>query len=363
MPDSSVRGKFLWHELSTTDTTSAAAFYLKAVGWTTETWDQNPSYVMFAAGGRPMAGLLSLSGEARASKVPPSWLTYVGTPDVEATARQAESLGGKVLKPLVEVPAVGRWIVLEDPQGAVFAIITPSRGPQADGAPGLGDFSWHELASTDPAAALRFYKQLFGWEETQSMDMGPDLGMYHMYSRNGRMLGGIYKKPAKMVGPSNWLPYVLVPDSKTAVAATKKAGGQIVNGPMEVPGGDWIAIGIDPQGGTFAVHSLNPAKASAAATTAAAPKAASKTAKKAVEKAVTKAVKKAAKRPVKKAAKAAARKTAKKAVKKAAKKTAKKTVKRTAKRTAKKAAKTAKRKAATRSASARKRSAKKTRRR
>ena len=351
MPDSSVRGRFLWHELSTTDTTSAAAFYLKAVGWTTETWDQNPSYVMFAAGGRPMAGLLSLSGEARASKVPPSWLTYVGTPDVEATARQAESLGGKVLKTLGEVAAVGRWIVLEDPQGAVFAIITPSRGPQADSAPGPGEFSWHELASTDPAAALRFYRQLFGWEETQSMDMGPDLGMYHMYSRNGRMLGGIYKKPAKMVGPSNWLPYVLVPDSKKAVAATKKGGGQIVNGPMEVPGGDWIAIGIDPQGGTFAVHSLNPAKASAAATTAAASKAATKTAKKAVKK----TVKKAAKRPVRKAAK----KTAKKAVKKAAKRTAKKT----AKRSAKKAAKTVKRKAATRSASARKRSTKKSRRR
>ena len=51
MSDANVRGRILWHELNTTDQKAAAAFYLKAVGWTTQAWDENPSYVMFAAGG------------------------------------------------------------------------------------------------------------------------------------------------------------------------------------------------------------------------------------------------------------------------------------------------------------------------
>jgi predicted enzyme related to lactoylglutathione lyase len=250
---------------------------------------------------------------------------------------------------------------LRDPQGAVFAALQPSQSP-SDAEPGLGDFSWHELATTDAAAAFKFYQQLFGWEETGAMDMGPDLGMYYMYGKGGRPMGGIYKKPndpqapAHMQAPSHWLPYVLVTDAHKAADATKKAGGQVANGPMEVPGGDWIAVGIDPQGGAFAVHSRKPAvpavptsgksagaKKSAAKQSAAKKSAAKKSARKAAAKTVRKPSRKssgkAAKKSAKKAVKKVARKAAKKSSKKTARKSATKAVRRAIKKTAKKSSK------------------------
>jgi predicted enzyme related to lactoylglutathione lyase len=363
MSDANVRGRILWHELNTTDQKAAAAFYLKAVGWTTQAWDENPSYVMFAAGGRPMAGLLALGADAGGR---PNWLTYIGTPNLESTVRQAQALGATILKPAEGVPAVGTWVVLKDPQGAVFAVLQPSQSP-SDAEPGLGDFSWHELATTDAAGALKFYQQLFGWEETGAMDMGPDLGMYHMYGKGGRPMGGIYKKPSDPKAPahmqaSHWLPYVLVTDTEKAADATKKAGGQVASGPMEVPGGDWIAIGIDPQGGAFAVHSRQAAvpavptsgqsggaKKSAAKKSAAKKGAAKKGARKAAEKTARtarkasrkgagKAAKKTAKKALKKAAKKAAKKSSKKTAIKSAKKVPRRTIKKTAKKSSKKRA-------------------------
>jgi predicted enzyme related to lactoylglutathione lyase len=362
MSDANVRGRILWHELNTTDQKAAAAFYLKAVGWTTQAGDENPSYVMFAAGGRPMAGLLAPGADAGGR---PNWLTYIGTPNLESTVRQAQALGATILKPAEGVPAVGRWVVLKDPQGAVFAALQPSQSP-SDAEPGLGDFSWHELATTDAAAAFKFYQQLFGWEETGGMDMGPDLGMYHMYGKGGRPMGGIYKKPhdpkapAHMQAPPHWLPYVLVTDTQKAADATKKAGGQVASGPMEVPGGDWIAIGIDPQGGAFAVHSRKQAvpAVSTSGKSAGAKKGAAKSAKKTVKKAAKKSAttaKKIARTPVKKAVKKAAKKTAKKTARKSSKKKAPKGAKKSVRRTSKKTAKKSSKKRAAKKRAAKKR--------
>jgi hypothetical protein len=86
------------------------------------------------------------------------------------------------------------------------------------------------------------------------MDMGP-LGTYQMYGLSSDApMGGIYNKPAEMPMPA-WLPYAMVDDATAGAERVKKAGGQVINGPMEVPGGDWIAQGIDPQGAMFAIHS------------------------------------------------------------------------------------------------------------
>ena len=259
MPDVTARGRFVWHELMTTDTKSAAGFFTKVIGWKTQAWAQDPSYTMFVVKGRPMAGLMLLPEEAKAMGAPPNWLTYIGTPNVDETAQQAAALGGKILRQPADIPTIGRFAVIADPQGAVFAAFTPAQGSQADVPPAVGDFSWHELATSDWRAALTFYQRLFGWEETNSMDMGPEMGTYQMYGWKGKTLGGMFDKSKQMPGPPSWLPYIMVTDSKQAAATVKKLGGKIMNGPMEVPGGDWIAQGMDLQGAMFAVHSLKPA--------------------------------------------------------------------------------------------------------
>ena len=112
----------------------------------------------------------------------------------------------------------GRYAVLKDPQGAVFAIIDPENArPEAAGTPPLGTFSWHELATTDNEAAFAFYSGLFGWDAMQRMDMGPT-GIYLIFGQNGVQRGGMYIKPADMPAPPNWLPYAHVPNADKGYA-------------------------------------------------------------------------------------------------------------------------------------------------
>jgi len=334
MSDSTVRGRFVWHELMTTDPAAAAEFYREVAGWDSQPWSNDASYTLLTTAAGPMAGVMTIPDDAKAMGAPPSWLVYMGTPDADETVRHAESLGGRVLRAPADVPGVGRFAVVADPQGAVFAVLQPNGESRPDNATvALGDFSWHELATTDWKAAFEFYHALFGWEMTDAMDMGPEMGTYQMFGWHGRTLGGMFTKPAQMPGPPYWLPYAKVRDAKGAAATITRIGGQVLNGPMEVPGGDWITQGMDPQGAVFAVHSAAPAlqavpAAPKPARAKPAPKAKPKKAapkKAAKKKAAKKVAKKAA--PKKVAKKAAPRKVARKAApKKVARKAAPKKI-------------------------------------
>lgn len=253
----SARGRFLWYELMTTDVAGAKEFYRKAVGWDSAPWEGAsavPSYHLWTNGGTPLGGLMDLPEQARAGGAPPSWTAYISTPDVDGTIARGKTLNGSVLVEPVDLPDVGRFAILSDPQGAMFAVYTPSAEPHPEADPAVGQVSWHELATTDTRAAFAFYQNLFGWENQSEMDMGP-MGVYLMYGRGGRMYGGIYNKPAEMPGPPSWLLYVLVDDVNASVPRITEAGGTLLNGPMEVPGGDLIAQFLDPQGAAFAIHS------------------------------------------------------------------------------------------------------------
>jgi len=319
MSNADVRGRFIWHELLTTDTAAAAAFYPKVVPWRTQP-SSMPGYTLWMAGQTQIGGLMALPPDAAGT--PPHWLIYVGTSSVDATCGQAQGLGAKVLKPPADIPNVGRFAVLSDPQGATFALFTPAPGAPPPGPqPTQGGFSWHELATTDVAGALRFYGELFGWRKGPGHDMGA-MGVYQIFEHGGDQVGGM----ANVQGPStppSWLSYVHVADSSRAVAAVKAGGGRLLHGPMEVPGGSWIALLMDPQGGAFAVQQAPRAAAQAkpaAAKPPAAPKPApAKPAAAAPQSApAPAAAKPAAARP------AAAKRAKKKAVRRAKRKVARK---------------------------------------
>ena len=296
-------GSFVWCELLTTDPAAAGPFYSKVVGWTTAPF--GPAYTTFNTKSGSVGGMMALPDDAKRMGAPPNWLMYVGTPNVDETATRVAQLRGRVLKQPADIPGTGRFAVVQDPYGATFGIYTPNAPRAAKAQPSAGEFSWFELYTPNPEGAWSFYQSLFGWEKTSAMDMG-EMGVYEMFGRGGGIPnGGIMKPPPG--APAAWLPYAMVPDAKAAAARAQANGGKIINGPMEVPGGDWIAQGMDAQGAMFAVHSLKPA----------APKpAAAKT---------SKPQKKAAKAKTAKKAKAARRaKPAKRAAKKSSKKSAKK---------------------------------------
>jgi predicted enzyme related to lactoylglutathione lyase len=249
------RGRFYWYDLMTSDVEAAKSFYTKLIGWSTTLWNgASQPYTMWTKGETPLGGVMELPEDARNAGAPPHWMGYVLVPDLDATLAQVKQLGGMVLVPGTDIPTVGRFGVFSDPQGAALAAFTPIEEAPG-GPPQAGDFSWHELATSDPVAAFTFYEKLFGWEKTEAMDMG-EMGIYQMYRKRGGEfpLGGIFKRPAEMP-VSAWLFYAMVKDVHDSVETVRKLGGQVLNGPMEVPGGDFIAQCTDPQGAMFAIHS------------------------------------------------------------------------------------------------------------
>jgi predicted enzyme related to lactoylglutathione lyase len=252
---STLLGRPLWYELMTTDMKGAEAFYRTVVGWKTSPSDgAGQPYTMFnRSGDVPIAGVMTKPNEVKA---PPFWAMYVGVPKLEEAAAHIERLGGKAHTEVIDVPDVGRLQMLMDPQGAAFYIYEPAQNAEQrpEGAPEVGEASWHELMTTDAPAAMKFYEEVFGWRPSQAMDMGP-MGTYQMFDRPHGMIGGMMNKPPEMANvPSNWQIYFRVPDVHAAAERIKANGGQILNGPMEVPGGDWILNATDPQGAAFGLH-------------------------------------------------------------------------------------------------------------
>jgi len=247
-------GRFVWYELTTTDAAAAKRFYPPITGWGTQPFGGGSSYEMWSINGAPLGGIAALNDEQKKRGIGPHWLPYISVSDVDAKAKQTEKLGGKVIYPPTDIPNAGRFAILADPQGVSIGIYAPTGGDGGAGdfSPKVGEFSWHELLTTDHNAAFDFYHQLVGWEKQQEFDMGP-MGIYQMYGKNGQMYGGMFTRSPEMPPPMWWC-YVRINDVNDAVEAVKKGGGQLLNGPMEVPGGDWIAQFADPQGARFAVH-------------------------------------------------------------------------------------------------------------
>jgi predicted enzyme related to lactoylglutathione lyase len=251
---SSLLGRPVWYELMITDATAAETFYKNVIGWTSAPFPESPNpYTIFKRSGDVgVAGLLKLPEGMNA---PPFWAMYVGVPKLEEAVAHIKRLGGSEVSEIIEVPTVGRLQMMKDPQGAAFYIIQPSPTEERpETAPEVGEASWHELMTTDAPAAMKFYSEVFGWKPSETMDMGP-MGKYHMFDRPHGMIGGMMNKPPEMAHvPPHWMIYFRVPDINAATERIKANGGRILNGPMEVPGGDWIVNAMDPQGAAFALH-------------------------------------------------------------------------------------------------------------
>jgi hypothetical protein len=251
---SPILGRPLWYELITTDMTAAEPFYRNVVGWTASPMEGSPQpYTLFNRSGQtPVAGLMKTP---EGMNVPPFWAMYVGVPKLEEGAAHIKRLGGGECSPVIDVPTVGRMQMMTDPQGAAFYIYEPAgTDQQPEAAPEVGEASWHELMTTDAPAAMKFYSEVFGWQPSETMDMGP-MGKYHMFNRPHGMIGGMMNKPPEMAqAPPHWAIYFRVPDINAATERIKANGGKILNGPMEVPGGDWVLNAMDPQGAAFSLH-------------------------------------------------------------------------------------------------------------
>ena len=259
-------GDFIWYELITPDPDAAQAFYGPLLGWSFKAMGApDMDYRLAGTAESHVAGIMKMPTDAE-GEMPPAWIGYVGVDDVDAMAASITSGGGAVHMEPWDVPGVGRMAFVSDAQGAMFYVM---KGSVEDGEslsfshdkPRIGHCAWNELATSDPAAALHFYGQRFGWVKDGEMDMGP-MGKYEFIRHAGRapegtppgsgMIGAIYPKMPEDPN-AHWLFYFRVADIDAALAHIEATGGKLHQPPTEVPGGDFSLIGVDPQGAAFAL--------------------------------------------------------------------------------------------------------------
>ena len=242
---SKLHGKFVWYDLMTTNAQAAAEFYEKVIGWTAADSGMTPPYTLLNMGASMVGGIMGMPPEA--GHTPPTWTGHIGVDDVDAYAEKVTAAGGCVLRPPTNIPNVGRFSVVADPHGAAFILFKPNQEmTEPAGAP--GQIGWRELHAGELEPAWEFYSSLFGWTAPGEVDMGP-MGVYRMFATGGETpVGGMMTKMPETPAPM-WLYYFTVEALDAAMERAASAGGKLVMGPHEVPGGQWIAQYLDPAGG------------------------------------------------------------------------------------------------------------------
>jgi predicted enzyme related to lactoylglutathione lyase len=117
-----INGAFSWNELMTSDVEGAKTFYGELLGWKmVEMAGCETGYTMAKAGDKEIAGIMATPPD---NPMPPTWGAYITVDDVDARAAQVEALGGRILLAAQDIPNVGRFVVIQDPQGAMVSLIT-----------------------------------------------------------------------------------------------------------------------------------------------------------------------------------------------------------------------------------------------
>lgn len=231
-------GRFVWHELRTGDVEAAARFYGDLLGWT---FEPGPIGRTILAGGVPIGGVSPVKPE-----VPVHWNAAIACADVDRVAAAARAAGGVITtgEP-VDMPGMGRFAPILDPDKSIFSALTPGPAVPAPSA-GTGRFVWERLRTPDPTAVATFYGTTFGWTARLSDDASG--GVFEL--PDGTRVAEVVRTPAG--DPTGWLPFVLVTDLDAVRAHATGLGGT-ASEPVTIPRAGRFSVLTDPDGATLAV--------------------------------------------------------------------------------------------------------------
>ena len=249
-------GSPIWIDLGSPDTDAAAAFYGAVFGWRfASAGPEAGGYGYFQQDGRTVAGLGRLTEEGAGS----AWMTYFRAEDVEATARDVAAAGGTVR---AEPLSMGEASMAQftDPQGAQFAVLHSRQGLER--ASEDNTLVWVELHVGDPAAAIAFYRGLFGWRNQEMRAPGMTYQVLSIGEGDQQegSFGGVAPLQAGQED-ARWVPYFAVADADAFVDAVRGNGGTVLMPAANVPDVGRIAWLADPAGAVFAVLRPDPRQA------------------------------------------------------------------------------------------------------
>jgi predicted enzyme related to lactoylglutathione lyase len=249
--------KHIWYDLMTPDLKAAEKFYASVIGWKiADAGMPGMAYSILNAGDTMVGGMMQVPKGDEGMQNPPRWHGHIYVPDVDGYAKRVTAAGGEICRQPADIPGIGRFAVVADPQGASFIMFKPNSTEQPKPVPPNtpGHIGWHELHAGDGITAWEFYSSLFGWTKDRDLDMG-QLGIYRIFATGGEATGGMMTRMPDTPAPT-WLYYFEVDAIDAAAARATAAGGKIVMGPHQVPTGQWIVQCTDPQGAAFAMVSF-----------------------------------------------------------------------------------------------------------
>jgi predicted enzyme related to lactoylglutathione lyase len=226
----------------TVDATRARAFYSELFGWQLVPMEMHGFSVhLIEQACRKIGSIIQENG------LPSShWMPYIEVADTEAACQKVQTLGGHVCVPAMDLPKLGRFAVLDDPQGGFFSVLRrpePTPPPTYD----AGTFVWDELLTTDPDAAAKFYGSLFEWP-VEKMDMGE--ASYWLFKDTA----GMMKLPPDAAHPPHWLAYVGSADVDLSAKRAVALGATMFVEPRDIPVVGRFSVLADPTGATFALY-------------------------------------------------------------------------------------------------------------
>ena len=249
--------KHILYDMMTPDLKAAENFYSKVIGWKiADAGMPDMSYSILSAGDVMVGGMMQTPKGDEGMQNPPRWHGHIYVPDVDGYTKQVKQAGGKIHRDPADIPGIGRFSVVSDPQGANFIMFKPNSNEEPKPVPANtpGHIGWHELHASDGKAAWNFYSKLFGWTKDRDLDMG-QYGIYRIFATGGDAVGAVMTKMPDTPTP-HWLYYFEVDAIDAAAARATGAGGKIVMGPHQVPTNQWIIQCTDPQGAAFAMVSF-----------------------------------------------------------------------------------------------------------
>lgn len=250
-------GKVVWRDLLTNTPDESRRFYGELFGWEFEKPGIDigiggaGAYTLIRHEGRLIGGIVDTVAIGRSENIS-QWITTMAVTDIEAAVGRVADAGGSVMSPPESIGSRGQMAVVEDPTGAVFAMLQTSEGDPPDYEPDYNGWLWDELWTSDVGKATDFYRTVIGFQYTDH-DINVTDHDYRVLKMNDTPRAGVLPNPFEGERPV-WVNYLRVEDPSAITARVENLGGTILVEAQERPIGGEVAFIAGPSGAGVALQ-------------------------------------------------------------------------------------------------------------